>query len=67
MIKQNFFFFLVIPYVVKVKTGDIKGAGTDADVFIQLYGPDGKSEEIVLKNQTDNFERGKVCIIVGCH
>ena len=52
----------MIPYVVTVRTGDKSGAGTDADVFVQLYGPDGKSEEIFLKNRTDNFEQGKVCL-----
>jgi hypothetical protein len=56
------FFFKVIPYVVQITTGDRKGAGTDADVFVQLYGPDGKSEEIYLRdNRTDNFKREKVC------
>lgn len=47
--------------MIIVKTGDKKGAGTDADVFVQLYGADGgKSEEIYLDNKSDNFERGKV-------
>lgn len=36
------------------------GAGTDADVFVQMYGLDGsKSEELILDNRSDNFERGK--------
>lgn len=34
-------------------------AGTDANVFIQMYGEDGKTEEYKLRNRTDNFERGQ--------
>lgn len=49
-----------IPYVITTKTGKKQGAGTDADVFIQFYGKEGKSEEYVLKNSSDNFEKGKV-------
>lgn len=51
---------LDIPYVITTKTGKKQGAGTDADVFIQFYGKEGKSEEYVLKNSSDNFEKGKV-------
>lgn len=41
-------------------TSDIQGAGTDANVFIQMYGEDGKTEEHQLRNRTDNFEKGEV-------
>jgi hypothetical protein len=48
--------FQVIPYVVEVLTGDKRGAVTDANVFIQMYGSDGlKSEELYLRNHSDNF------------
>ncbi|XP_078332217.1 lipoxygenase homology domain-containing protein 1-like isoform X5 [Crassostrea virginica] len=47
-----------IPYEVTVWTSDISKAGTDANVFIQMYGTDGKTDEIVLNNRSDNFERG---------
>lgn len=47
-----------IPYEVTVWTGDVKGAGTDANVFLQIYGTDGKTETYNLRNKTDNFERG---------
>jgi len=50
----------VLPYEVTVTTGDLLKAGTDADVFLQLYGEDGKSEEMKLRNRTDNFERKAV-------
>lgn len=49
-----------MPYVVTIKTGDKRGAGTDANVFIQFYGLDGKTEEYPLKSNSNNFERGKV-------
>ena len=54
------FICLVLPYEVTVTTGDLLNAGTDADVFLQLYGEDGKSEEMKLHNKTDNFERKAV-------
>lgn len=41
-------------------TGDVKSAGTDANVFIQMYGELGKTEEYQLRNRTDNFEQGHV-------
>ena len=47
-----------IPYCITLWTGDKSGAGTDANVFIQIYGDLGKSEEIQLRNNSDNFERG---------
>ena len=50
----------MIPYVITTKTADKKGSGTDANVFIQIYGVDGKTEEYPLKNKSDTFERGKV-------
>eukprot|EP00794_Sanderia_malayensis_P016965 gene16965-18674_t len=49
-----------IPYEVEVYTGDVRGAGTNANVFIVLYGEQGKSDEFSLRNKTDNFERAQV-------
>lgn len=54
------FCFPVIPYEITVFTGDKSGAGTDANVFIQMYGLKGKTEEILLRNRSDNFERKAV-------
>ncbi|XP_067839158.1 lipoxygenase homology domain-containing protein 1-like [Heptranchias perlo] len=48
----------LINYEVEVHTGDISGAGTDAKVFIQIYGEHGKTELISLRSRSDNFERG---------
>ncbi len=55
-------FFLVIPYEITVFTGDKPGAGTNAKVFIQMYGLNGQTEETVLKSKSDAFERKKVRI-----
>lgn len=58
-----FFFFSVRKYRVHVFTGDIKGAGTDANVYLTLYGQYGDSGERQLsksETHTDKFERGKV-------
>lgn len=51
---------LEIPYEVVVYTGDVRGAGTDANVMLVLYGEKGKSEEFSLRNKSDNFERNQV-------
>ncbi|XP_063398724.1 lipoxygenase homology domain-containing protein 1-like isoform X1 [Mytilus trossulus] len=48
-----------IPYEVTIWTTDKRGAGTDANVFLQLYGVDGKTEKTQLRNRSDNFERGQ--------
>ncbi|GCB79511.1 hypothetical protein scyTo_0020217, partial [Scyliorhinus torazame] len=47
-----------INYEVAVHTGDVTGAGTDAKVFIQIYGELGKTEQIRLRSRSDNFVRG---------
>jgi hypothetical protein len=51
--------FIVNQYKVTVYTGNKRGAGTDADVFIILYGDLGKSGAILLDNKKNNFEAGK--------
>ncbi|KAF5837533.1 hypothetical protein DUNSADRAFT_4226 [Dunaliella salina] len=47
-------------YQVRVRTGDVRGAGTDADVSIILIGSKGQSPEIQLESSADNFERNKL-------
>lgn len=50
-------------YVVEVFTGDVSGGGTDANVFITIFGDKGDSGERKLhKSETnkDKFERGRV-------
>lgn len=53
-----FIFGLVINYEVSVVTGDVRAAGTNAKVFMQIYGETGKTELIILENRSNNFERG---------
>lgn len=40
-------------------TGDVRGAGTDANVYIVLFGDNGESGQRFLDNKKNNFERGK--------
>ncbi|KAF5899708.1 lipoxygenase homology domain-containing protein 1, partial [Clarias magur] len=48
----------LINYEVTVVTGEVFAAGTDAKVFLQIYGEEGKTEVIQLKSRSNNFERG---------
>ena len=52
-------------YEVLVKTGDVKGAGTDANVDLIIYGENGDTgkrplkqrfRDLFEKNQVDKFE-----------
>ena len=46
-------------YLVTVLTGDVKYAGTDANVFIQICGKDGRAtRKIKIDDAKNNFERG---------
>ena len=49
-----------IPYQIEVYTGDERFAGTNANVFIQIYGVETKTEQKTLNDRSDNFERGKM-------
>ncbi|XP_075870025.1 lipoxygenase homology domain-containing protein 1 [Nelusetta ayraudi] len=48
----------LINYEVTVVTGDVRAAGTNANVFCQIYGEEGKTEVLSLKSRSNNFERG---------
>ena len=48
-----------IPYQIEVQTADERWAGTDANVFIQIYGEEKKTEQKILNDRSDNFERGQ--------
>uniref|UniRef100_A0A8C3PVS5 Lipoxygenase homology domains 1 n=1 Tax=Chrysolophus pictus TaxID=9089 RepID=A0A8C3PVS5_CHRPC len=52
----------LINYEVSVVTGDVRAAGTNAKVFMQIYGETGKTELIILENRSNNFERGSTDI-----
>ena len=48
-------------YDVEFKTSADENAGTDANVFFQLIGEDGESQEIFLKNTEQGyFHRGQL-------
>ncbi|KXJ04679.1 Lipoxygenase-likey domain-containing protein 1, partial [Exaiptasia diaphana] len=54
----SFSLFSGIPYEIAVYTGNVFGAGTDAKVFITLYGEKGISPEKELDTKNSNdFER----------
>ena len=48
-----------VTYKVEVHTADVKYAGTDANVFVELLGANGNSGRRPLSTSRDNFERGK--------
>jgi hypothetical protein len=54
-----------VPYEVRVYTGDKLGAGTDANVMINIYGVNGDCGERELKksNNINKFERNQVSSI----
>ena len=55
-------FSLATSYHTSVKTGDIMGAGTDANVFIKIFGEKGDTGTLALKsadNTKNKFERGR--------
>ena len=47
-------------YTVTTRTGDVRGAGTDAGIKIKLFGTEGDSQDLALESGADNFERGAV-------
>eukprot|EP00111_Clytia_hemisphaerica_P004632 TCONS_00013294-protein len=49
-----------VVYEVEVLTGDVRGAGTDAHVFITIYGERGNTGRVQLVNRNvDTFERSR--------
>ena len=53
----------MIQYTIDVHTGDIRGAGTDANVYCQLFGKRGDSGTRPLKRSsthTNKFERNQM-------
>lgn len=47
-------------YYVSVTTANEKWAGTDADVFIQIFGKNGNTSAVELTKSGNLFERGDV-------
>ena len=49
---------MTIDYEITVITGDKRGAGTDANVYITIFGKSGITEKIPLKSKSkDVFEK----------
>lgn len=60
---MSLFLSAVHTYKISVFTGDIYGAGTDANVFLNIYGDLGDTGERKLSKSETNFnkfERGQV-------
>lgn len=59
--------FTEVDYVLKVKTGDIFGAGTDANVYVTMTGENGDTGERKLQDadNINKFERAQVFCITA--
>ena len=44
-------------YIVRVYTGDVKGSGTNSNVFMTLYGQKGDTGERELKKSETNMNK----------
>ena len=45
-----------------VRTGDVRGAGTDANVYVHIFGKNGDTGRLPLRqseNTKNKFERGR--------
>ena len=54
--------FVATSYHVSVKTGDVRSAGTDANVYLKIFGEKGDTSTLHLKSADNNknkFERGR--------
>ena len=57
------FKILVVPYEITLYTGDVKDAGTDAHIFVKVFGVGGSSSDIMLEKHSERFERGRIDLI----
>lgn len=51
---------MAVQYTIVIQTGKVDNAGTDANVFVTIFGENGQSGERFLDNEDDNFENGKI-------
>ncbi|CAF3694764.1 unnamed protein product [Rotaria sp. Silwood1] len=51
-----------IQYEITVFTGDKVNVGSDANIFIQIFGLQNKTEEILLENKIGSFQRNSILI-----
>jgi hypothetical protein len=47
----------LLKYEITIYTSDIRGAGTDADVFVELWGDKDHTAPLKLDDSHNNFER----------
>lgn len=57
---SSLFCFVENPWSLWIWTSDMRGAGTDAPIYLQIFGDKGKSDEMKLDNNSDNFEAGQM-------
>ncbi len=58
--------FSELPWSLWIWTSEMKGAGTDAQVFLQVYGETGKSDQMKLESKSDSFEQGQCDKFIVC-
>jgi hypothetical protein len=54
-----------VPYTVTVRTEDELGAGTDSNVFLEIYGEFGQTDRHILhtsETHSNKFEKGQTDI-----
>ena len=58
--------YVIRRYTIAVVTGDVRFAGTDANVKMEIWGIDGSSGPLDLRNSdhTNKFERAQTDIFV---
>lgn len=50
-----------ILYEVTVVTGDIESGGTDASIFMTVFGSNGNTEEMLLEKDGDRYSDHHFC------
>ena len=58
-LRMDYILFSGAKYKVTVYTGNVSGAGTDAMVYITMFGENGESGERILHSTKKPFQRGK--------
>ncbi len=55
-----------LEYEIVVVTGNVKGAGTDANVFLTIFGKTAQSQKLPLRNRENEnpFERNKSDVFI---
>ena len=62
LIHSKSFCVVAATYNLSIKVGDVKGSGTDGNVYIQLFGERGNTAKIQLRQAGDTrnkFEKGR--------